>query len=200
MLQNLIPYHHIAEMPQTLAVPEKFEIKPVRIGHPRFGRYYKLLSRLYEVLVLLLLLGQSRGEHTPRQIALDEATETRRRFLQNLAYICDYEKGGRTCTAVGLEESETCYRVWLACNEGNYQTTKFLQTTLASLQKISKLPEGGSTNKIEALSKLCIEFAAKRIGKERKCLLRAAKQCIEELSKSKTKEGIFISTALFNVL
>lgn len=187
-------------MSQESVVRKELEIKPDRVGRPRFDPYYKLLSRLYEVLVILLLLGQSRGEHTSRPINSNEATASRRRFLQNLAYICDFEKGGITCTAIGLEECETCYRLWLASNGENDQTTKFLQKALAFLQSISEVQETYVTESYvtesDYLPKLCIEFAAKRIGKERKCLVRAATQCIAELCNQKTKEGIFSSGPL----
>ncbi|KAF7515266.1 hypothetical protein PCG10_003542, partial [Penicillium crustosum] len=142
-------------MHETAAVLKEFEIKPARVGRPRADPYNRLLSRLYEALVFLLLLGQSRGEHTSRTFYLDESTVTRRRFLQNLAYMCDFEKGGKTCTAIGLQECETCYRLWLASNEENGQTKEFLQKVLLSLQKISEDPEvEEATDKIGALSEL----------------------------------------------
>lgn len=190
MIENFSIFPHIAKMHETAAVLKEFEIKPARVGRPRADPYNRLLSRLYEALVFLLLLGQSRGEHTSRTFYLDESTVTRRRFLQNLAYMCDFEKGGKTCTAIGLQECETCYRLWLASNEENGQTKEFLQKVLLSLQKISEDPEvEEATDKIGALSELCIDFAARRIGKERKCLLRAVRQCMKELSNQGAEEG-----------
>ncbi|KAJ5817145.1 hypothetical protein N7447_009378 [Penicillium robsamsonii] len=72
----------------------RFDIDPIRAGPPRFDRYQKLLARLYESLFLLKALGQTRGEHTTQLTSPDLPMEKRRRFLQNLAYVCDFKKGG----------------------------------------------------------------------------------------------------------
>ena len=69
--------------------------------------------------MFLRALGKSGEIPTPKPTDLDTAQATRRRFLRNLSYICDFDKGGDTCTAFGLEDLETCYGFWVALNEGN---------------------------------------------------------------------------------
>lgn len=86
------------------------EIKPKTVGRPRFDPYHKVLSRFYEPLVLLRLLGQSRGNHQPKPHDVNAGQAVRRDFLRNLSYICDFEKGGDTCTAIGLADLGASYR------------------------------------------------------------------------------------------
>ena len=80
------------------------------------------LSRFYEPLVLLYTLGSTRGEHTAAALPPDEnicelpLKELRRRFLNELAYVCDYNKGGDTVTAIGLESTPQRYVFWVGAN------------------------------------------------------------------------------------
>src|SRR5688500_17846751 len=77
-------------------------------GTPRFDNYQTLIHRFYEPLILLAALGQTRGHHISKPHATKEQA-LHRRFLRNLAYVCDYEKGGKTTTAIGLEEKSDMY-------------------------------------------------------------------------------------------
>ena len=67
---------------------------------PRMSPEVKLLYRFYEPLVLLHVLdpiGEQRISPCPSEDLVAprlELRELRRNFLEQLAYICDYEKGG----------------------------------------------------------------------------------------------------------
>ena len=61
------------------------EFKPKIVGRPRFDPYHKVLSRFYERLVLLQLLGKSRGNHQPKPHDLNAGQALRRDFLRNLS-------------------------------------------------------------------------------------------------------------------
>ena len=65
--------------------------------------------QFYESQLLLYVLEKVRGEHTTRrnyhgELDQDE-TELRRSFVDKLAYICDFKKGGSTVTALALQKT-----------------------------------------------------------------------------------------------
>lgn len=78
---------------------------------PRLDLLERRLSRFYERLVLLYTLGSTRGEHSYAALSIEQSIsqlpleDVWRRFLNELAYMCDYDKGGDTVTAIGLESS-----------------------------------------------------------------------------------------------
>lgn len=112
------------------------EIDPKRVGRPRLDPYQRLLGRFYEQLFLLNALGQTRDNHTTSSWELDATRARRRRFLQNLCYICEFKKGGSACTAIGLEELDTCYNFCVASNNETDKIATFLQNVLNVLRAI----------------------------------------------------------------
>ncbi|KAL3475091.1 hypothetical protein BJX99DRAFT_271392 [Aspergillus californicus] len=177
---------HNAGSPGFSAPPPRFDVRPKIVGPPRLDPYHRLLSRFYEPLVLLRLLGKSGGYSTPRPPDLDAAQATRRTFLKNLSFICDYDRGGQTCTAMGLESTKACYRFWAASYKGKGKIPQFLKVTLDFLRDIDCSQETELANKTADFSKHCIEFATKRIDKEKKCLFAAIHNCLETLSHQNT--------------
>lgn len=191
------------EMLRSGAFPQ-LEIKPKRVGTPRLDPYHRLLSRFYEPLVLLRVLGKSGGDSTPKPVDLDAVQATRRRVLRNLSYICDFDRGGDTCTAIGLEDLETSYRFWVASNKGNNKIVKFLELALASLRNIDN-PLEEFAPKAAEFSRFCIDFSTSRINKEKKCLFAAIYGCLQQLSHQNTERGnCFLSSvpylALFDLV
>jgi hypothetical protein len=83
----------------------------------------KLLHRFYEPLGLVSALGKTRGEHTHKilpsheQVDSFSALELKRQFLDELAFLCDYKKGGETVTAVALGQTPQGYIFWVAANK-----------------------------------------------------------------------------------
>ena len=77
--------------------------------------------QFYESQLLLYILDRVRGEHSKRQNyhgELDQdSTESRRSFVDKLAYICDFKKGGSTVTALALQKTYQGVTFWLAANE-----------------------------------------------------------------------------------
>ncbi|CAG8973160.1 hypothetical protein HYALB_00008752 [Hymenoscyphus albidus] len=62
----------------------------------------KLLHRLYEPLILLEVLDKYGGlpvSEFPSEVDATSNLELRRPFLNQLAYVCDFKKGGDTVTA-----------------------------------------------------------------------------------------------------
>lgn len=167
-------------------------IEPERIGRPRLDKYQRLLSRFYEPLLLLGVLGQTYGNHTTVPRELNPERARRRKFLRNLSYICDYKKGGESCTAVALEDSDTCYNFWVASNADNRAIVDFLKDVLGILQVITSQPslESGPSQ-TAGFVKICFDFAAYRVRGEALCLFRAARECRRSLEVMNTDSGLF---------
>ncbi len=68
---------------------------------------WKLLRRFYEPMILLSVLDPLRSEHIGRPSDPNHwilsPTELRRAFVDKLAYLCDFKKGGDTITAIALQ-------------------------------------------------------------------------------------------------
>lgn len=169
---------------------KQLPIDSVRVGRPRLGAYNRLLSRFYEPLFLLRVLGQTRGQHTldPPDHSLEQAR--RRKFLRNLAYVCDFTKGGSSCTAIGLEDSETCYNFWIASNASGDKIVEFAKNALGHLKPATSITgdfDEGQT-KADFIS-FCLNFATSRVKKERQCLFQAIKQCYCIPGSVRTEQG-----------
>lgn len=151
---------------------------------PRFEPHTRQLSRFYEPLVLLYTLGSTRGEHTCAVRSAKEnlshlpLKDLRRRFLTELAYACDYDKGGDTVTAIGLESTPQRYIFWVASNScPKKKIVPFLQSLLVKLRHIStqkgqSMPEGAN-----GIATQCIRFATPRIRKYRSLLNQLLRRC-----------------------
>ncbi|GAB7351725.1 hypothetical protein MBLNU459_g2312t1 [Dothideomycetes sp. NU459] len=131
----------------------------------------KILCRFYEPLVLLYTLGQARGRK-PRALSSDNdaVTELRRRFLNDLAYICDYDKGGDTVTAIALQDTPSAYIFWIVANtDVKKRTLAFVKSLLDRLKNVS---EHNKDSLREFIAAKCIRFARLRIKKYLKLLDR----------------------------
>jgi len=102
----------------------------------------KHLHRFYEPLGLLFALGKARGEHTRKtspsseQIDSLTASQLKRKFLDELAFLCDHEKGGDTVTAIGLEQTPQSHIYWVAANKcPQGLIVPFLEKLLATLRE-----------------------------------------------------------------
>jgi hypothetical protein len=167
----------------SMSEKPELEIAPIGVGTPRLDPYRRLIARFYEPLFLLKALGQTRGEHTPQPTNSDARMEKRRRFLQNLAYVCDFKKGGDSCTAIGLEDCQAGYCFWVASNKESDETIPFLNKALGVLRGANSLPTSDLAATESALTQLCTKFATSRIKLEHKSFQREATKCISRLGK-----------------
>lgn len=149
----------------------------------------RLLRRFYEPLVLLHTLGSTRGGHTNRlPVSPSDSSlvqDCRRSFLNELAYVCDYEKGGDTVTAIGLESTPQGCTFWVASNTSpTAKIIPFLKLLLQTLERIanSKAPEQGDK---EDIAKLCISFGSRRIKKYRSLFSRELAGCRKFIAANK---------------
>ncbi|KFY98090.1 hypothetical protein V500_01800, partial [Pseudogymnoascus sp. VKM F-4518 (FW-2643)] len=97
--------------------------------------------QFYESQLLLHALEKVRGEHKKRQnyhgeLDQDE-TELRRSFVDKLAYICDFKKGGSTVTALALQKTYQGVTFWIGANETvKPKVIEFLQKILQVLKNV----------------------------------------------------------------
>jgi hypothetical protein len=127
------------------------------------------MHRFYEPLVLLYTLGQTRGERLLTEDRTNSllllTRDIRRRYLSDLAYICDYEKGGETVTAIGLERTPEHHIFWIAANSSPAtKIAPFLRDLLSRLASVASAPATAIDKEIEAIAKICIKFGTPRIN------------------------------------
>lgn len=157
------------------------------VGPPRLDKYDKILSRLFENLALFHIL---KGIDDPHMITAHAPTDVRgirRRFLKNLCFICDYRKGGDTTTSIALESQTNEVILWVAANFTPHNNViLFLDDTLQQLQRDPKGTEEERERLRKKLTKNCVGFAAPRLKKECKLLLRATRACEKYLIEDAT--------------
>jgi hypothetical protein len=145
-----------------------------KVGRPRLDPYTRLMARFYESVFLLYVLGQTRGpvsvqpyEHNPQQMQ-------RRQFLGNIAFLCDFAKGGRTCAAVALESTKNCYNLWIGSNVTSGSICSFLEKVLQTLNAAAKTSDKKAMAAEEAvLLDYTTRFACHRIHENAKILIRS---------------------------
>jgi hypothetical protein len=126
-----------------------------------------VLHRFYEPLGLLYALGRTRGEHTtktpPSSEQIDSFTpeELRRRFLSELAFLCDHKKGGDSVTAIGLEQTPQGYVFWVAANTcPKTKIVPFITKLLSRLKDTSRQTDDQLSEEIFTTS---VTFARAKI-------------------------------------
>lgn len=146
--------------------PNQIETTPTVNDSMTLGNR-KLFRRFYEPLVLLYTLGQSRGQRSQSPAIDDQScdgvsfSEVRRRFLRDLAYMCDYQKGGDTVTAIAVEDTPQSFICWVAANKDpRSKVESFLRKLLATLKCTG---EAGEVTLANVIASKCITFAKPRI-------------------------------------
>lgn len=163
---------------------------------PRLSPEDRLKSRFYEPLVLLHILDRS-GQRISRCPSEDPVVpqlnlrEFRRTFLDQLAYICDFVKGGDTVTAMALEAQPSGVTFWVASNtEPSTGTLYFLQGILNTLQSLASSGSEHSRAIIEyEIGQKCIEFNLKRVKAYQTLARKPLQQCLVSLKSSELSEG-----------
>ncbi|KAK7435078.1 hypothetical protein Landi51_13192 [Colletotrichum acutatum] len=153
---------------------------------PRMEPYTRLLFRLYEALSLLFIIRPIGGSHVVSQLGNYTTQDVRRRFLKNLAFLCDYRKGGSTATAIAVENRYDCYVFWVASNEGaGDKVVEFLEDVLKTLRMFCEpINELDRATTEEALLVRCTAFASGRLRQEARILRNSARRCRLSLEKS----------------
>jgi hypothetical protein len=149
-----------------------------------FNMPSRLLHRFYEPLGLLFALGKARGERTHKTLPSLEhvdswpAQEVKRQFLDELAFLCDYEKGGDTVTAIGLGETPQGYIFWVAANKcPETLIVPFLERLLSTLKETYGNSDGQQV--FEDIFRVGVQFAHARIKTYAKFLLSDLNKLME---------------------
>ncbi|UQC87193.1 uncharacterized protein CLUP02_12695 [Colletotrichum lupini] len=146
---------------------------------PRMEPYARLRYRLYEALLLLSIIRPIVGPHVVSQLGTYTTQDVQRRFFKNLAFLCDYRKGGRTATAIAVENRYDCYVFWVASNEGaGDKVVGFLEDVLKTLRVFCEpINELDRATAEVALVVRCTAFASDRLRQEARILRNSARKC-----------------------
>ncbi|KAI9774032.1 MAG: hypothetical protein M1839_001917 [Geoglossum umbratile] len=153
----------------------------------------KLWHRLYEPLILLSAYGKSQGKHiksdeTSSEGHLDGGNTTlRKKFLDGLAYICDYSPRGDTVAAIAIQDGPQLI-YWVAANTNQGSKVKPLLSDILQLlsQVYGASEERVSTLKLQ-ISDRAMVFSARRLQYYRTMLRDTIKTCIPILEKQNTE-------------
>ncbi|KAF4773046.1 hypothetical protein HER10_EVM0001360 [Colletotrichum scovillei] len=153
---------------------------------PRMEPYARLRFRLYEALVLLSIIRPIGGPHIVSQLGTYTTQGVQRRFFKNLAFLCDYKKGGSTATAIAVEDCYDCYVFWVASNEGaGDKVVDFLEDVLKILRMFCEsINDMDRATAEEALLVRCTALASDRLRQEARILRNSARKCRLSLENS----------------
>lgn len=150
----------------------------------------KLLKRFYEPLILLHVLGKVRGgseSYEPSRSSSSAGLPTRdrrRQFLDALAFTCDYERGGDSVAAIGLESTPQCHTFWIAANTcPKKKMVPFIHTILEELRRI-EICQAGLDEGTILIARQCLRFGEKRIKATFQMLQKQIERCQPLLSRS----------------
>ena len=173
---------------------------------PRMSPEIRLLYRFYEPLVLLHVLdptGEQRISRCPSE-DLDapqlELRELRRNFLEQLAYICDYEKGGDTVTAMALEARPSGVTYWVSSNTmPSPKAISFLRRILGILKSLAFSHAEHRNIEEDRIIQRCISFNRQRLKAYRKFLQKFLPRCLESLKSSEELEGMCLRSSSYYI-
>jgi hypothetical protein len=145
------------------------------------GKRTKLLHRFYEPLVLLYVLDRTQGDHISRQdperLASGEISlpELRRRLLDSLSYVCDFDKGGDTITAIAASAPLTYY---VASNKNPAEeVVPFLRRLLARLGELYDFDPQRLRESESSILDYCVNFSEMRVRTYWKFLGESLTRC-----------------------
>ena len=148
------------------------------------GSSQKLLASqidLHKHLLLLFALDPTAGERDKATPPPEKHSQRiQRSFLNSVAYICDYKKGGSTTSAAAFQNTRYGPVLRLACND-SLPKEKFedLQRII-SLIKTSKSTSSSEGSRI--LLDEITQFSNLRLDTYSKFVVRDCKKCILSLS------------------
>ncbi|KIW36439.1 uncharacterized protein PV06_11328 [Exophiala oligosperma] len=155
----------------------------------------KLLRRFYEPLTLLRVIDPTRGAQRPDLTldrGLDEQSKLWRNFLDQLAFLCDFEKGGDTVTAVAVQRTVEYPIFSLASNsKSRNKAAAHLRWILTSLGQIHTT-EKTAPQVEDEITNRCIEFSHRRIKVYSAWLVRAIRNATRTTGEVVNAEDAFI--------
>lgn len=161
--------------------------KPSSLNAPRLDPHERILSRFYEPLILLCTLGRTRGEHRPADfprsanITSWPTKYVRRLFLSQLAFLCDYDTGGDSVTAISIQHTPQRRFFWLAANTcPSKKIAPFVQDRLSLLKYVAE-SRVAVDEAMDQFLAACIDHANPRIKAYVHFFTRLLEICREDL-------------------
>jgi len=158
------------------------------------GKRKKLFHRFYEPLVLLYVLDRTQGDHISRQdperlpsgeVSLEEL---QRRLLDSLSYVCDFDKGGDTITAIAAASGPLTY--FVASNNNSVEdVVPFLHSLLAQLKELYDFDPQRLSEAESSILEYCVNFSEKRMKKYWRLLRESLAKCRKELLEASVAHG-----------
>ncbi|KIV94910.1 hypothetical protein PV10_02631 [Exophiala mesophila] len=170
--------------------------------HRQYDANSKLLSRFYAPLTLLKVLDPCRGAQQPDLIldtSFNEQATLWRDFLDQLAYLCDFEKGGDTVTAIAVQRNAEYPIFWLATNCPRPRTRtkarKHLSRVLGLLDEIHTTQKPVSDVENDILSR-CLASSSQRIKVYSSLLMKAIREARRMLKQRTDSEAVILSNEI----
>ena len=161
--------------------------KPSSPNAPRLDPHERILSRFYEPLILLCTLGRTRGEHRPADFPRSADVTgwplkyVRRLFLNQLAFLCDYDTGGDSVTAISLQHTPQRRIFWIAANIcPSKKIVPFVQDRLLLLKYVAE-NQVAVDEAMDQFLVACIDHAKPRIKAYFRFFTRLLEACRENL-------------------
>jgi hypothetical protein len=155
----------------------------------------KLMKRFYEPLILQHVLGSTRGPHIACEpLASEDMSELgdcklRRSFVDQLAYICNFKKGGATVTAVALEQRPAGVVFWVAANDIlPDKVVPFLSDVLRDLASLDGATADHKRATETRIFASAVTFGKARMETYRKFMQEPLNRCVQALDEFDGKQ------------
>lgn len=154
---------------------------------PRFDRFERLIYRFYEAIYLLSLLGNTRGLHVATVFDSSNFIAVRRRFLKNLAFLCDNVKGGNSTASIAVQDRPDCFVFWVSSNGGpSDRVLVFLRSVLEDIKAFVRSSQDVERDFENDLVRKCVLFSHKRMRSQAHSLVNCAQRCRDHLLENRT--------------
>jgi len=156
----------------------------------------KLWNRFYEPLILLRAYGKSQGRHVKSDKASSEMytdgsnKRLSERFLDELAYICDYSPSGDTVAAIAIQDGPHLI-YWVAANTSQGSKVRpFLSNILELLGQVYNASDEHVSALRHQISDRALVFSAQKLRRYRSVLKHTINSCLPKLERQ-SKEGLY---------
>ncbi|KAJ9654033.1 hypothetical protein H2198_006888 [Neophaeococcomyces mojaviensis] len=150
----------------------------------KLNESYNAISDTFRERIVLLEILQRK--HTPLDPALTPQSEIVTRnptwqvFLNQISWLCDYDKGGDSTSSIAVEGTLNGLKYWLAANfDKNKKGVEHLRKVLGMLSGLSALPPDEHKPICDKVLKDSIDFSERKFSNYER-LLRTAIHFAEE--------------------
>lgn len=163
----------------------------------------KLWDRFYEPLILLLAYGKSQGRHVKSDEAWSENDKRlSKRFLDELAYMCDYSPSGDTVAAVAIQDGPRL-TYWVAANTNKGSKVKLMKSFLLSiLERLGQVYNASDEHVCDLrreISDSAMKFADEKLRRYRFKVKCAIKTCLSKLETQNEEEANNLKNWLISI-